>query len=46
MTAIVAFAIVLISFIAIAIAVVDTVRFARRTGGQAPIALTYRAYLV
>jgi hypothetical protein len=46
MTTALILAIVLISFIAIAIAVVDTMRFVRRTGNQAPAALTHRAYLV
>ena len=44
-TTILAVAIVLISFIAIGIAVVDTARFVRRTGNQAPADLAYRAYL-
>ena len=38
-------AVVLISFIAIAIAVADTARFVRRTGNQVPADLAYRAYL-
>jgi hypothetical protein len=42
---ILAFAVVLATFIAIAIAVADTVRFVRRTGNQAPADLSYRAYL-
>ena len=41
----VALAVVLISLIAIAVAVADTVRFARRTGNQVPADLAYRAYL-
>jgi hypothetical protein len=45
-TSIVAVAVVLITFIAIAIAVVDTARFTRRTGNQVPADLAYRAYLV
>jgi len=44
-TTILAVAIVLISFIAIGIAVADTARFVRRTGNQAPADLAYRAYL-
>jgi hypothetical protein len=38
-------AFVLISVVAIAIAVVDAVRFVQRTGTQMPTALTYRSYL-
>lgn len=45
MTSILAVAIVLISFVAIAIAVADTARFVRRTGNQVPADLAYRAYL-
>ncbi len=45
MTTILAVAIVLISFIAIGIAVADTARFVRRTGNQVPADLAYRAYL-
>jgi hypothetical protein len=41
----VALAAVLIALAFIAFAVIDTVRFVRRTGAQAPAALTYRAYL-
>ena len=41
----VALAVVVISLVAIAVAVVDTVRFARRTGSQVPVNLAYRAYL-
>jgi hypothetical protein len=43
--AVVALAFVVISLVALAVAVADTVRFARRTGYQAPADLTYRAYL-
>ena len=43
---VVAFAAVLVSLAFIVFAVADTVRFARRTGGQAPIALSHRAYVV
>ena len=45
MTTALAIGIVLVSFIAIAIAVADTARFARRTGNQVPTDLAYRAYL-
>ena len=45
MTTALVLAFVLISVVAIAIAFVDTVRFVRRTGNQAPTALTYRSYL-
>ena len=45
MTTILAVAIVLISFIAIGIAVADTARFVRRTGNQVRPDLAYRAYL-
>jgi hypothetical protein len=41
----VALAAVLISLAFVVFAVVDTLRFVRRTGGQMPVALTYRAYL-
>ena len=37
-------AFVLISVIAIAIAVVDTVRFVRRTGNPMPTAMAFRSY--
>ncbi len=40
----VAVAAVLVSLAFIAFAVVDTMRFIRRTGDQFPAALTYRAY--
>ena len=46
MIPVLAVAFVLVSLIALAFAVVDTVRFVRRTGNQVPAALTYRAYLV
>jgi hypothetical protein len=42
---VVALAAVLVSLAFIAFAVIDTLRFARRTGDQAPVALTYRSYL-
>ena len=45
MTTALVLAFVLISVIAMAIAVVDTVRFVRRTGNPMPTALTYRSYL-
>ena len=45
MTTVLVLAFVLISVVAIAIAVVDAVRFVRRTGTQMPTALTYRSYL-
>ena len=45
MTTVLVFAFVLISVVAITIAVVDAVRFVSRTGNQMPTALTYRSYL-
>jgi len=45
MTTVLVLAFVLISAVAIAIAVVDAVRFVHRTGNQMPAALTYRSYL-
>ena len=45
MTSILAVAVVLATFIAVAIAVADTARFVRRTGNQMPTAVTYRSYL-
>ena len=45
MTSILAVAVVLFTFIAIAITVADTARFVRRTGNQVPADLAYRAYL-
>jgi hypothetical protein len=44
-TSFLAVAVVLISFIAIAIAVADTARFVRRTGNQVPADLAYRAFV-
>jgi len=44
-TSILAVAVVLVTFIAIAIAVADTARFVRRTGNQVRPDLAYRAYL-
>jgi hypothetical protein len=44
-TTIPAVAIVLVTFIALAVAVADTARFVRRTGNQVPADLAYRAYL-
>jgi hypothetical protein len=44
-TTILAVAIVLVTFIVLAVAVADTARFARRTGNQVPADLAYRAYL-
>ena len=46
MIAIFAVAFVLLSLAGIAFAALDTARFVRRTGEQAPAALTYRAYTV
>ena len=45
MTAILALAVVLTSFVVLAIAVGDTVRFVRRTGGPLSTAIAYRSYL-
>lgn len=45
MTSILAVAVVLVTFIALAIAVADTARFVRRTGTQVAADLAYRAYL-
>ena len=45
MTTVLVLAFVLISVVALAIAVVDAVRFVQRTGNQTPAALTYRSYL-
>ena len=45
MTTFLVLAFVLISVVAMAIAVVDAVRFVNRTGSQLPTALTYRSYL-
>ena len=45
MATLIAVAVVLGTFIAIAVAVADTARFVRRTGNQAPADLAYRAYL-
>jgi hypothetical protein len=42
---ILAVAVVLVTFVALAIAVADTARFVRRTGNQVPADLAYRAYL-
>jgi hypothetical protein len=44
MIAIILVAFALLSLAGIAFAVLDTVRFVRRTGEQVPAALTYRAY--
>ena len=45
MTSFLAVAVVLISFIAIGVAVADTARFVRRTGNQVPADLAYRAFV-
>ena len=45
MISILAVAVVLVTFVALAIAVADTARFVRRTGNQLPADLAYRAYL-
>jgi hypothetical protein len=44
-TTFLAVGVVLVTFIAIAIAVADTARFVRRTGSQAPADLAYRTYV-